>query len=175
MNGRVAPQWAPITVAAGDVLDVGAVGSIGLQVYIAVAGGIEAEEYRQCRHVHLGRFGGHHGRPLRDGDRADLGRSRVIHTATANPVRRAACTHQSLASAVTIGPHGAPEFFTPEDIDDLLGTDYEVHFNSDRTGVRLVGPQPRWRAATAAKPGTHPSNIHDNAYSVGALDFTGDT
>ena len=26
----------------------------------------------------------------------------------------------------------------------------------------------------AAKPGLHPSNIHDNAYAIGTVDFTGD-
>ena len=30
------------------------------------------------------------------------------------------------------------------------------------------------RAPTAARPGLHPSNIHDNAYAIGAVDFTGD-
>ena len=176
VNGRVAPQWAPITVAAGDVLDVGAVGSIGLRVYIAVAGGIEAEEYLgSAATFTLGRFGGHHGRALRDGDELT---SAGLESST--PPRRILFDEQPALTnhwrlAVTIGPHGAPEFFTPEDIDDLLGTDYEVHFNSDRTGVRLVGPQPRWARSDGGEAGLHPSNIHDNAYSVGALDFTGDT
>jgi allophanate hydrolase/urea carboxylase len=77
--------------------------------------------------------------------------------------------------AVTEGPHGAPEFFTRSDIDTLYRTDYEVHFNSDRTGVRLIGPKPDWARTDGGEAGLHPSNIHDNAYSVGALDFTGDT
>ena len=77
--------------------------------------------------------------------------------------------------AVTEGPHGAPEFFTRADIDTLVGTDYTVHFNSDRTGVRLSGPKPQWARTDGGEAGLHPSNIHDNAYCVGALDFTGDT
>ena len=76
---------------------------------------------------------------------------------------------------MTEGPHGAPEFFTRADIDTLFGTDYTVHFNSDRTGVRLVGPKPQWARTDGGEAGLHPSNIHDNAYCVGALDFTGDT
>ncbi len=73
------------------------------------------------------------------------------------------------------GPHGAPEFFQREDIDELFAAAYEVHFNSARTGVRLIGPKPRWARTDGGEAGLHPSNIHDTAYSVGALDFTGDT
>ncbi len=76
---------------------------------------------------------------------------------------------------MTVGPHSAPEFFTPSDIAEIMGTDYQVHFNSDRTGIRLVGPKPQWARTDGGEAGLHPSNIHDNAYSVGALDFTGDT
>ncbi len=37
------------------------------------------------------------------------------------------------------------------------------------------GPKPRWARTDGGEAGLHPSNIHDTAYSVGALDFTGDT
>ena len=47
---------------------------------------------------------------------------------------------------VFYGPHGAPDFFTSEDIATFFATDYEVHFNSARTGVRLIGPKPKWGA-----------------------------
>ncbi len=72
------------------------------------------------------------------------------------------------------GPHGAPDFFTPDDIATFFATDWEVHYNSSRTGVRLIGPKPQWARADGGEAGLHPSNIHDNAYAVGAIDFTGD-
>src|SRR5213076_3063320 len=75
---------------------------------------------------------------------------------------------------VLYGPHGAPDFFTPEDIRVLFNTAYEVHYNSARTGVRLIGPKPQWARRDGGEAGLHPSNIHDNAYAVGAIDFTGD-
>jgi urea carboxylase len=53
-------------------------------------------------------------------------------------------------------------------------TDWQVHFNSARTGVRLVGPRPEWARPDGGEAGLHPSNIHDTPYSVGAVDFTGD-
>src|SRR5205085_10162687 len=52
--------------------------------------------------------------------------------------------------------------------------DFEVHYNSARTGVRLIGPQPEWARPDGGEAGLHPSNIHDNAYAFGTVDFTGD-
>lgn len=49
-----------------------------------------------------------------------------------------------------------------------------MHFNSARTGVRLIGPKPAWARPDCGEAGLHPSNIHDNACAIGAIDFTGD-
>jgi urea carboxylase len=76
--------------------------------------------------------------------------------------------------AVLEGPHAAPEFFTPRDIEAFYAADWEVHFNSARTGVRLIGPRPEWARRDGGEAGLHPSNIHDTPYSVGAVDYTGD-
>ena len=75
---------------------------------------------------------------------------------------------------VIYGPHGAPDFFTEKDIKIFFEFDWEVHYNSSRTGVRLVGPKPEWARSDGGEAGMHPSNIHDNAYAVGTVDFTGD-
>ena len=72
------------------------------------------------------------------------------------------------------GPHGAPDFFTTEDIQTFFSTAWKVHHNSDRTGTRLIGPKPQWARSDGGEAGLHPSNIHDNAYAVGTIDFTGD-
>ncbi|PYE18079.1 urea carboxylase [Williamsia limnetica] len=176
VSGHSVPQWIPITLKAGEVLDIGAVGFVGMRVYVAVAGGIDAELYLESRSTFtLGKFGGKDGRALADGDTLA-----TAATAPSGVARRILGDEKPALTnnwhlAVTVGPHSAPEFFMPEDIDDLYNTPYEVHFNSDRTGVRLVGPQPRWARNDGGEAGLHPSNIHDTAYSVGALDFTGDT
>ena len=65
-------------------------------------------------------------------------------------------------------------FLYPGDIQDLFTATYEVHYNSARTGVRLIGPKPRWARQDGGEAGLHPSNIHDNAYAIGTIDFTGD-
>jgi urea carboxylase len=75
---------------------------------------------------------------------------------------------------VLYGPQGAPDFFTEADIAALLAASWEVHYNSSRTGVRLIGPKPEWARSDGGEAGLHPSNIHDNAYAIGSVDFTGD-
>jgi len=75
---------------------------------------------------------------------------------------------------VVYGPHGAPDFFTDEDIATFFSHEWEVHYNSSRTGVRLIGPKPEWARQNGGEAGLHPSNIHDNAYAFGTVDFTGD-
>ncbi|MGO8477750.1 hypothetical protein ACC739_38355, partial [Rhizobium ruizarguesonis] len=47
-------------------------------------------------------------------------------------------------------PHGAPDFFVDSDIETLFSTAYELHFNSARTGVRLIGDE-------AVEPGFLPT------------------
>ncbi|OOL27686.1 urea amidolyase, partial [Rhodococcus rhodochrous] len=175
VNGTVVPQWRPVTVPAGGVLDVGAVAGPGLRVYVLVGGGLDVPEFLgSAATFTLGRFGGHEGRTLTEGDVLVVGEA-ATGAAAPVPAEHVPAMTARWEIAVTEGPHGAPEFFTRSDIDTLYATDYEVHFNSDRTGVRLTGPKPQWARTDGGEAGLHPSNIHDNAYSVGALDFTGDT
>lgn len=177
IDGRAAPQWKPVLVPAGATLDVGTTTGAGLRVYVLVQGGFDVDDYLgSAATFTLGKFGGHRGGVLGEGDVIALaGRSDNSAVLGPIPMEHLPVLTSSWDIAVTEGPHGAPEFFTREDIDTLYATRYEVHFNSDRTGVRLIGPRPQWARPDGGEAGLHPSNIHDNAYSVGALDFTGDT
>ncbi|WP_372510700.1 5-oxoprolinase/urea amidolyase family protein [Mycobacterium montefiorense] len=181
IDGNPAPQWRSVCVPAGGVLDIGMVTGPGMRCYVLVAGGICASEYLgSAATFTLGAFGGHQGRSLRDGDELSAaGGPEVTNGERHNATRAPNETQPSIGNrwelAVTEGPHAAPEFFTRSDIHELISTDYTVHFNSDRTGVRLVGPKPQWARLDGGEAGLHPSNIHDTAYCIGALDFTGDT
>lgn len=180
VDGTEVPLWEPLTVPAGGTLDVGTAEGAGMRGYILFAGGLDLPLYLGSASTFtLGQFGGHAGRVLRSGDvlRTVLTDDQADLPTADSPVpvdARPALTSRWELSVVE-GPHGAPEFFQREDIDELLATDYEVHFNSARTGVRLIGPKPRWARKDGGEAGLHPSNIHDTPYSVGALDFTGDT
>ena len=75
---------------------------------------------------------------------------------------------------VIAGPQGAPDYFSADYIQTFFDATWQVHYNSSRTGVRLIGPKPVWTREDGGEAGLHPSNIHDNAYAIGTIDFTGD-
>ncbi|MET7716324.1 5-oxoprolinase/urea amidolyase family protein [Streptomyces sp. NPDC005407] len=174
VDGEPAAQWEPFTVPAGASLAIGALADRGLRTYVLFAGGgLDVPDFLgSAATFTLGRFGGHGGRQLRTGD--------VLHGGAATPPG-APVPHSDRPSfndvwyiAAAEGPHAAPEFFTEEDIHDFYAAEWKVHFNSARTGVRLIGPKPRWARTDGGEAGLHPSNIHDTPYSVGAVDYTGD-
>ncbi|GAA4604975.1 urea carboxylase [Actinoplanes octamycinicus] len=172
VDGRPVPQWEPVVVPAGAVLDVGKATSGGLRAYVLFAGGLDVPRYLgSAATFTLGQFGGHGGRALRVGD---VLRSVSIGTKPEMSMVEPPRIGHDWRIKVTEGPHAAPEFFTREDLDEFYAAAWQVHFNSARTGVRLVGPKPRWARTDGGEAGLHPSNIHDTPYSVGAIDFTGD-
>jgi urea carboxylase len=171
LDGIAVPWFEPVAVQAGQVLAIGRVQGPGNRAYLAVAGGFDAPLYLGARATFaLGGFGGHATGCLRTGDTLRIGTAAMGPPVSVTPPQ---LTHD-WDIGVLYGPHGAPDFFQDEDIADLFSTAYEVHYNSARTGVRLIGPKPRWARADGGEAGLHPSNIHDNAYAIGAIDFTGD-
>jgi urea carboxylase len=179
LEGRDVPFWEPVAVARGQTLRIGTLTGAGCRAYLAIQGGFDVPEYLGSRATFtLGKFGGHGGRALLPGD--------VLHFAATGAAAvgpdAARCVPAELIPdirdewelGVLYGPHGAPDFFTEDDIATIFAATWEVHYNSSRTGVRLIGPKPQWARSDGGEAGLHPSNLHDNAYAIGSLDFTGD-
>ncbi|PAV46900.1 urea carboxylase [Pseudomonas sp. HAR-UPW-AIA-41] len=175
LDGVAQPMNTALLIRAGSTLSLGTIAGSGARSYLTLRGGLQVPEYLGSKSTFtLGQFGGHGGRALRAGD--------VLHLPplgdTSNGVQLPAALCSELPAVrelrVIYGPHGAPEYFTPAYIDTFLATDWEVHFNSSRTGVRLIGPKPEWVRDSGGEAGLHPSNIHDNPYAIGTVDFTGD-
>lgn len=165
-------RGVPLDIAAGQTLALGRVSGGGMRGYILIAGGLDIPPYLDSRSTfELGQFGGHAARRLVAGDTLHLAEAAV---STPAPVAQATNFGNHWTLRVLYGPHGAPDFFTDDDIHATLEADWRVHYNSNRTGVRLVGPKPQWARADGGEAGLHPSNIHDNPYAIGAVDFTGD-
>jgi len=174
LDGAPVGAYAPFAAAAGQTLKLGRVRGGGLRAYLLVAGGLEAPLYLGSRSgFTLGGFGGHAGRALAAGDVLHLGAATTAKMGSL-PADFRPQIGKSWTIRVLYGPHGAPDFFTPQDIESFCATDWKVHYNSNRTGVRLIGPKPAWARRDGGEAGLHPSNIHDNAYAIGAIDFTGD-
>ncbi|HEY1923429.1 MAG TPA: urea carboxylase [Tepidisphaeraceae bacterium] len=194
INGQPTPYWQAIEVSAGTILEIKSIQGPGTRAYLSIRNGIDVPPYLNSKATFtLGKFGGHAGRPLRTGDVLRLQQSYPL-----SPVIRGEGQGEGQSSefpkrpltesidpnlipkysnawqiSVTYGPHGAPDFFTQNDIDTFFQTPWKVHYNSDRTGVRLIGPHPTWARKDGGEAGLHPSNIHDNAYAIGTVDFTG--
>jgi urea carboxylase len=174
LDGEVQQMWQTITVSKGQTLVCGNITS-GCRSYIAIKGGIGVPEYLGSQATFsLGQFGGHAGRNLLIGDMLPIKQYDIANDINVLPIAQRPKFDGVWQIAVMYGPHGAPDFFTDADVTQFFGHEWEVHHNSSRTGIRLVGPKPEWAREDGGEAGLHPSNIHDNAYAVGAIDFTGD-
>lgn len=133
----------------------------------------------------LGNFGGHSGRPLRTGDvlrlytretpkNINTNNSTIPSASSTIPGALVAPFTSHWQVHVITGPQGSSEFFTTGYLISFYTAHWSVHFNSSGTGIRLTGPKPEWARTDGGEAGMHPSNLHDNAYAFGTIDFTGD-
>lgn len=182
LDGKLIPLWQPVAVNAGQILDIGKVDQ-GCRGYLAIRNGFDVPVYLGSRSTFaLGQFGGHAGRTLRATDMLLISDPDIAACTTPAPAYPAAAAPAELIPVyptewnigVLYGPHGAPDFFTDDAIEMFFNTPWEVHYNSNRLGIRLNGPKPTWTRSDGGEAGLHPSNIHDTEYAVGSINFTGD-
>ena len=148
---------------------------VGMRTYLLVAGGFDMPKIMGSSATFIdGKFGGHNGRTLRTGDVLQLKENCVIDSIEQFPEKYRPELTNEWTIGVIPGPQPTPEYLKEEYLETLTSAEYEVNFNSARTGVRLNGPIPQWVREDGGEAGLHPSNIHDNAYAVGTLDLTGD-
>ncbi len=176
LDGVPVPMWTVLDVARGSRLELGRCAGPGMRGVVAVAGGFDVPQHLGSASTFvLGGFGGHGGRALRAGDVIPIGESPVVATRIAGasvPAEQRPVLTTEWEIGVLAGPHAAPDYFTPADIEMLYGTAWEVHLNSDRTGVRLIGPAPavgpsrrgRGRSAPVEHPRQRVRRRHDRLH-----------
>ena len=177
LDGEPLAQWRSCPVKSGALLQFGKIAGPGCRAYLAVQGGVQVPDYLGSKAAFtLGKFGGHAGRALLSADVLHITppRLRTRHPDRVLPTELIPHYSNRWEIGVLSGPHGAPDFFTGDDIRSFFASEWTVHYNSSRSGVRLIGPKPEWARSDGGEAGLHPSNIHDNAYAVGSVDFTGD-
>lgn len=183
LDGDECPLWSAFPVKAGQALKLGKVTS-GCRTYVAVRNGLDVPVYLGSRSTFaLGQFGGHAGHNLRIGDMVAISQPDLPACTTPAPVAAPAVIDPRLVPTypsqwhigVLYGPHGAPDFLQPEAIEMFFATDWQVHYNSNRLGIRLIGPKPTWARSDGGEAGLHPSNVHDCEYAIGSVNFSGDT
>ncbi len=182
LDGAPLVFWTPLDIRAGQTLRIGKATS-GCRTYLAVRNGLDVPLYLGSRSTFaLGQFGGHAGRTLRSSDVLPIADTQLTSTADLAPLYAPAPLPAMLIPSygrsweigVLYGPHGAPDFFTAASIDTFFASDWEVHYNSNRLGIRLNGPKPQWTRSDGGEAGLHPSNVHDCEYAIGSINFTGD-
>lgn len=183
LNDRPIKIWQRVLVKSGSVLRIGNLSSnCGLRAYLAVAGGLDVPKYLGSRSTFPnGNFGGYQGRALKAGDMIPIGEpgsemnyglfNGILDDHLFDHITSQYYTNWSIG--VLPGPHANPEYFTDEDMDMFYTTEWRVHENSNRLGIRLCGPTPKWARSNGGEGGSHPSNIHDCEYAVGTINFTG--
>ncbi|TCK71652.1 urea carboxylase [Acidipila rosea] len=183
LDEAIVKMWTPVPVRAGQVLHVGRATN-GCRTYLAVRNGLDVPVYLGSRSTFvLGQFGGHAGRTLRPGDTLHISNPRSAACTTPPPTHEPRALPDEMIPyyprhweiKVLYGPHGAPDYFTLQAIDSILAADWQVHYNSNRLGVRLIGPKPEWTRDSGGEAGLHPSNVHDCEYALGSINFTGDS
>lgn len=173
IDGQPISMYEPVSVTCGQVLTLGKAVT-GMRAYLLVEGGLDVPKtLGSASTFALGGFGGHGGRTLCTGDLIHVGKQEAHNF---HPIKKESISKYEGTWEIGVipGPHCTTEFLKKEYLDQLTETEWEVHFNSDRTGVRLVGPTPLWEREDGGEAGLHPSNVHDTAYAVGTIDLTGD-
>lgn len=138
----VAP-WSSSTLRRGDRLRIGRVAS-GLRAYLAVAGGVAVDPVLDSAATDLrGGWGGLDGRALRAGDVLPLSPTRPGGGAEAAVEQPPWWTPE----AVRAVPGPQDDHFTAAALDLLGSATWTVTPSSDRTGLRLDGPELEHRGA----------------------------
>ena len=174
LDGVEIPMYQVVHASAMQVLKFKDC-KVGMRTYLLVAGGFDMPKIMGSSSTFIdGKFGGHNGHTLRTGDVLRLQEKCVIDSIDSMPEKYRPKLTNEWTIGVIPGPQPTPEYLKPEYLKTLTESEYEVNFNSARTGIRLNGPIPQWVREDGGEAGLHPSNIHDNAYAVGTLDLTGD-
>lgn len=139
LNQRPLPTWSAVDVAAGDVLEIGAV-TAGCRSYLAISGGIDAPIVMGSRATYSrAGVGGFAGRPLKSGDKLVVGQALPLPVARVSiPAALVPVCCSEIAVRVLLGPQDS--LFTAQGIETFLNSSYNVSDDVDRMGYRLEGP-----------------------------------
>jgi urea carboxylase len=146
LDGYEFPMWTSVRIEAGQRLNIGKTIAGGCRSYLAIYGGLPAvADYFGSKSTSpLVAIGGYQGRQLAPGDllhiKADI--PSEIEAVTL-PERLRLSYKMDWEISAMVGPHDEG-YFAPEDIKMIYETKWKVSHNASRSGIRLVGPVPRW-------------------------------
>ena len=176
LDGKEFPMWTTVKIEAGQRLKIGKATAGGCRSYLAVHGGFPsvAKYFGSKSTSPLVAIGGYQGRALAPGDLLQIASYVPDHfAATTLPEALRPKYETDWEIAAMVGPHDEG-FFTPDFIKTTYDTKWKVSHNASRSGIRLIGPAPKWARKDGGDGGAHPSNLIEYGYPLGTLNWTGD-
>lgn len=176
IDGRPVPMYSRVQVSPGATLTMGRI-SDGCRVYLAVRGGFSGiPTYLGSKSTSpVVEVGGLQGRPLVEGDMLDIaGVTADDFEPFTLPKSLIPVWDPAIVYCLS-GPHDSPDIMTPAGVEAIYSNEWTISHQASRIGVRLHGPQPQWARQTGGEGGSHPSNYLDYPYSIGAINWTGDS
>jgi len=176
VDGKPVPGWTSFKVQKGSTLRVSNLTGEGVRSYLAVSGGIDVPDYLGSKSSFpLGKLGGTgEGAPLKADEQLPVGTPSSKPPSKSVPSSMIPSYTNTWEVDALVGPQEAPDYVTDEDLSAIFNSTYEVSHNANRLGVRLIGPKPKFARTDGGEGGSHPSNLNDNPYAIGAMNFTGD-
>ncbi|KAH7115897.1 allophanate hydrolase subunit 2-domain-containing protein [Dendryphion nanum] len=176
LDGSEFPMWTRMKIGAGQKLKIGKTTGGGCRSYLAVYGGFPsvAEYFGSKSTSPLVAIGGYQGRALAPGDLLQIVTdfpNRLDQVSLPAFLRPVYTSNWEIKAMV--GPHD-DGYFLPEDIEMIYKTKWKISHNASRSGIRLVGPVPKWARKDGGEGGAHPSNLIEYGYPLGTLNWTGD-
>ena len=141
VEGKTMERGRCYQILAGQKVTFG-LAKKGVRLYIAIAGGIDVEPVMGSRSTNLKcRLGGYQGRKLIDGDVIRTGKADYSEKTIKKLLKRKIPAEQysdNLNIRVIMGPQD--DYFTQMGKNTFLEEEYKVTTESDRMGIRLLGP-----------------------------------
>lgn len=177
IDGEPFPMWTRVHIRAGQRLKIGKTTGAGCRAYLAIYGGLlnVASYFGSKSTSPLVGIGGYQGRQLAPGDLLAI--TENLPESSKETLRLPDHLIPTLSNEwevmAMVGPHDEG-YFLPEDIEMIYSTKWKISHNASRSGVRLVGPVPKWARKDGGQGGAHPSNLVEYGYPLGTLNWTGD-
>jgi urea carboxylase len=176
LDGKPFPMWTRVKIEAGQELNIGKATGDGCRAYLAVLGGFPtiAKYFGSKSTSPMVNIGGYQGRQLAPGDLISIAETvpeSVEDVKLPENLRPQYSDHYEINAMV--GPYDEG-YLTPEDIEMIYETKWKISHNASRSGIRLIGPVPKWARSSGGEGGAHPSNLIEYGYPLGTLNWTGD-
>ena len=176
LDGKNMSMWTRYRIEAGQRLRIGRATGGGCRAYLSIYGGLPtvANWFGSKSTAPMTAVGGYQGRALAAGDLLGITKDLPdLEGDLAVPEHLLPTYPEEWELLAMPGPYDEG-FITEETIEQLYAATWTISHNAARGGIRLIGPKPKWARLDGGEGGSHPSNVIEYGYPVGALNWTGD-